>query len=298
MSYQLRNEETIQKNIQRLAREQLDKAIDDIDDSGLDASQSIHQVRKRCKKLRALLRLVRPALGKTYQQENACFRDTARRLGVFRDKQSLVEVLERLQASLDNSERHRFDQVLGKLRARRDAAAGTAQQDPHALLAEARKSLQKAHQRVALWELDSEGFPAVKKGFKKTYRRGRKALESAFKTENASDFHEWRKRVKYHTHHLDLLKPLWPPILRAWRKETKTLADLLGDDHDLALLDRLLESKKEELAKESTRKDLQKLILCEQQRLRAQAWTIGQRLYAETPGALTRRWKSYWQTWT
>ncbi len=297
MSYQLGYNESVQKSIRRIGREQIDKAIGEIDDPGLGRHEAIHQVRKRCKRLRALVRLVRPALGQTYQRENACFRDVARDLAGIRDEQSMVEALERLLASRKDSERRSFDPVLNELRARRDLAAASTGQDPDGLLAEARKALTKTRKRIGRWQLDSSGFEAVDGGFSKTYKRGRKAARRAFRTGDASEFHEWRKRVKYHVHHLQLLRPLWPPVTKAWRKEAKALADILGDDHDLAILDSLLESEGEQLAEKRPRQQLQRIIREEQHRLRQQAWEIGQRLYAEKPKALSKRCQRYWRTW-
>ncbi|MFO8140307.1 MAG: CHAD domain-containing protein [Marinobacter sp.] len=297
MSYKLKRNKTVQKSIRRIGGEQIDKAIAEIDDPKLDRHEAIHQVRKRCKKLRALVRLVRPALGKTYKCENKRFRDIARNLAGMRDEQSMVEALERLLETLDEAERKKFDGVLGELRARRDAAVASTEQDPEVLLANARQALVRARDAVGCWQLDVDGFQAAGGGLAQTYNRGRKAVKRAFKTGSASDFHEWRKRVKYHTHHLQLLEQLWPRVNKAWRNESKALADILGNDHDLAMLDALLESEGESLAGDNTRKRLQDLLQKEQQRLRGGAWAIGQRLHAEKPKALKRRWKNYWQTW-
>lgn len=297
MGYKLKRNKTVQKSIRRIGGEQIDKAIAEIDDPKLDRHEAVHQVRKRCKKLRALVRLVRPALGKSYKRENERFRDIARNLAGMRDEQSMVEALERLVETLDEAERKEFDGVLGELRARRDAAAASTEQDPEVLLADARQALVKARRDVDRWQLDAEGFQAVSGGFAQTYTRGRKAVKRAFKTGTASDFHEWRKRVKYHTHHLKLLRPLWPRVNKAWQLESKDLADILGDDHDLAMLDALLQSGDESLAEDKTRKRLQEIIQKEQQRLRGEAWEVGQRLHAEKPKALKKRWKRYWHAW-
>ncbi len=296
MSYKLRRKRSVQKSIRRIGREQIDKAIGEIDDPELDRQEAIHQVRKRCKKLRGLVRLVRPELGKAYQRENARFRDIARNLAGMRDEQSMVEALERLLAPLEDSERALYDPVLDALRAKRDAVAASTRQDPESLLAEARQALEKARRATGRWRLSADGFQAMH-GFDKTYERGRAAARSAFETDNASDFHEWRKRVKYHSHHLQLLRPLWPRVNKAWLGESKTLADILGNDHDLALLDTLLESEADQLAELDTRQPLQTIIRKEQQQLRTKAWKIGQRLYAESPKALKKRWKRYWQSW-
>ena len=297
MGYRIRQKESVQDAIQRIATEQIDKAIAEIEDAARDRHEVIHQVRKRCKKLRALVRLVRPALGKTYQRENARFRDIARDLGSLRDEQSLVESLERLQEMLGEPERHRFDQILGKLRTRRDEAADSDSQDPDALLSQARKKLVKARNKVAAWSLDESGFAAMDGGMIKSYARGRKAMKSAFQSGQPEDFHEWRKRVKYHLHHVKALGPLWPGVNRAYVKEGKALADLLGDDHDLALLSALLQREGDALAGEETRAGLDAHIRCEQRRLQGRAWQLGERLFAEKPKALKKRWRHYWRAW-
>ena len=76
MSYAFRLDEPVQESIIRIAREQISKAIDEIEDEDLDRHDTVHQVRQRCKKLRGLIRIVRPALGKTFKRcssASACF---------------------------------------------------------------------------------------------------------------------------------------------------------------------------------------------------------------------------------
>ena len=59
MPFRFKNPDELPSETQRIATEQIDRAIDELDDSSLDYHETIHQVRKRCKKLRGLLRLVR-----------------------------------------------------------------------------------------------------------------------------------------------------------------------------------------------------------------------------------------------
>ena len=109
MAYRLKNKESISTEIKRIACEQTDKAIENLtteiriaSDNNTDWSadtniveerqEAIHDVRKRIKKIRAVIRLVRDDLGKEiYQQENHCFRDAGRRLSEVRDAQVLLE---------------------------------------------------------------------------------------------------------------------------------------------------------------------------------------------------------------
>ena len=74
----IRRSESLQNATRRVAREQLSKAIREIEDRTLDTDSTVHQVRKRIKKLRGLLRIVRPGLGKVYKRENDSLRDAAR----------------------------------------------------------------------------------------------------------------------------------------------------------------------------------------------------------------------------
>ena len=64
MGYRIRQKESVQDAIQRIATEQIDKAIAEIEDAARDRHEVIHQVRKRCKKLQALVRLGKDRKGK------------------------------------------------------------------------------------------------------------------------------------------------------------------------------------------------------------------------------------------
>jgi hypothetical protein len=92
MSYRFYYRETMLENVQRVAFEQNEAAIAEIDDRKLDVHETVHQARKHCKKIRGLIRLVRPQFKKTYKFENAWYRDAARDLSSIRDAQSMIEI--------------------------------------------------------------------------------------------------------------------------------------------------------------------------------------------------------------
>lgn len=297
MAYRLTPGEPVNDALIRIAREQLGKAIAEIDDSNLDDHETVHQVRKRCKKLRGLLRLVRPALGKTYKQENACFRDAARRLSYVRDAQTLVETLDDLTTFYGDSLAPNFAEGLhARLVCRRNAVA-ESEMDLAGRLAEVRTVLRTAHDRAGTWRLADEGFAAVAGGLRKTYRRGGKAMVAAYRDPDAARFHEWRKRTKYFRFQLRLLRPLWPAVIKQQSKTASGLGDLLGDDHDLALLQDTLVPG---FAAESKSRELQVLLGLADQRqlaLRQQARILGKRLFADQPDALVARFDAYWSAW-
>ena len=62
MGYHLRKHEDVQEGVRRIAAEQIRKGMGEIDDCTIDRHEVVHLLRKRCKKVRGLLRLVRPLL--------------------------------------------------------------------------------------------------------------------------------------------------------------------------------------------------------------------------------------------
>jgi CHAD domain-containing protein len=79
--YRLRAQEDAADGVRRIARGQTDLAVEHLDESSGDGA-AIHEARKAFKRLRALVRLSRDALGdEVYRRENAAFRAAA---GAFR----------------------------------------------------------------------------------------------------------------------------------------------------------------------------------------------------------------------
>ncbi|MDJ0593815.1 MAG: CHAD domain-containing protein [Pleurocapsa sp. MO_226.B13] len=100
MTYRLQAHESLPQAINRIATEQIEKAIGELaatEELGVD--EAVHQARKRLKKTRAVIRLVRDRLGKeTYKQANARFRDLGRTLAELRD--SLVRIKDKGEVTL------------------------------------------------------------------------------------------------------------------------------------------------------------------------------------------------------
>lgn len=297
MPYSFRRSEPVSKGIRRIAREQIERALDELNDSSLGMHESVHQARKRCKKIRALLRLVRPGIEPTYQFENAWFRDAGRILAPLRDAQSVLETYDELLCYYaEPIDRGELIKLRERLVDRRDRLV-LDQHNPRELLEQFQTQLRTATTRIADWPVDKLDFSAVAAGLSKSYRRGRHAMPVAYDEQTPESFHEWRKRVKYHWYHLRLLKRTWPSVLKKRRKAASKLADLLGDDHDLSILDDILRN---EFADEVDTPMLQAargLILGRCRDLRRHARSIGERLYADKPKSLARRLERYWNTW-
>jgi CHAD domain-containing protein len=296
MAYRLRRRKSVQKSVRKTAREQIDRAIAEIQDEELDRHETVHQVRKRCKKIRGLIRLVRPVFD-DYAEENAFFRDAARELSYVRDAQSMLEcfddLVEHFQDQIDEST---FAGIRQELLDRRQTVADD-REGLERKLNEFLTRMYAARERVGDWEIDEEGFEAVDAGLKKTYRRARKAMQAAYKNPSGESFHEWRKRVKYHWYHSRLLRKIWKPVMKAHRKQAHLLSDYLGDEHDLAVFRQTIVDDPDRFGSEETRQALIGLIDRRCRELQEQAKPLGEKLLAERPKRLAARFETYWNTW-
>jgi hypothetical protein len=98
MACRLRTEEPVAHGVVRVICEQLERARGEVADSELDRDACVHQVRKRCKKIRAVLKLVRDSFP-DYRRGNRFFRDLARSLSDARDATVMVECLDGLRST-------------------------------------------------------------------------------------------------------------------------------------------------------------------------------------------------------
>ena len=291
MAYRFNLAQPVECEVQRVALEQIDKALAEIDDEQLDRQEVVHQVRKRCKKLRGLLRLVRVALDDPdlYTFENGYFRDAARDLSGVRDAEVLIKTCDKLmETSAGDRERDAFRD------AQRELVFQREQLDPEgpavaSKLATFRDRMLEARQRIGCWRLCVEGPEAAKAGLKRTYRRGRRAIRKAYDTPSGENFHEWRKRVKYHWYHGRLLREAWEPVLKPWIGELDRLASQLGDYHDLDVLRQRIGRMPPQVVSPETACRLRELIQARQKDIRAEMLPLGQRVFAEKPKHLTRR---------
>ncbi|TVP80862.1 CHAD domain-containing protein [Thioalkalivibrio sp.] len=298
MPYHLKRKEPVADGIRRIALEQMERARDELGDEDMASAEAVHQARKRLKKIRALLRLVRPLLGKTrYRAENRRFRDLGRALSGPRDAEVMVATLEVLREDLPAAQGVLpFAGLYEHLVAARDAAyqdSGTL--DEHK--AEVAKTLAEARSVVAEWPLKGHGFAILGPGLKRAYRRGRKTLDAAMADPTDSRFHDWRKRAKDHWYHSRLLKKAWPDIMGCRARALKELSDLLGDDHDLAVFNAMLDHLPDAVATTSELDRLRHRVVERQATLRRQAVALGRRVYAEKPGPLSKRLSAYWRVW-
>lgn len=206
-----------------------------------DPASDVHNARKGLKRLRALLRLVRPAIAEPqFRRENLRLRDISRRLSGTREVHVMRQSLETLRGvpGAGLVQRRRALDALEALIAAHSVDQG--EEVRPGVAAKARAELDAGR---AFWR--SPGLftgacdavdAAIVAGSAATYRRCRRAFATAIGAGGDEDFHEARKAIQYHWRHMVLLAPAWPEHFHARSTEARRLAQLLGEDHDMAVL--------------------------------------------------------------
>jgi CHAD domain-containing protein len=287
-----RSTATVRDAVREIATELIDDAIDTARKKK-DTDKTVHSLRKACKKMRGLVRLVRPVFA-DYRTENAAFRDAGRSLSVLRDSEVLIHTYDSLlDAYPDQVERARFAPIRRRLTLQQKELA--RRENIGARLQQFEQDMNAARKRVRQWNLSADGFDAMRGGIAKAYKGAKRAMSATSKQPSAETVHEWRKRIKDHWYHTRLLSPICPTLMKAHRDIANDLGELLGQHHDLDVFrQRLID---EQLADATDLDVLKSLVRRRQKALEDEAFLLGARLLAERPGDLTDRWQSYWNTW-
>ena len=216
MPYAFQKNEPIPSAVHRIMDEQIVRAREHL------TARLVHDARKRFKETRALLHLVSDPLGAQFDVDNTSFRDAGRDLAAARDAEAVLEALAKLD--LPRGVRTRAKR---KLEVRRAAMSDA---ELAGRIANVLDQLVVAQARIALWPELHDSFDTIAGGLLRTYRRGRRAMQNA---STAAEFHEWRKRAKEHWYHVQLLRDVWPEIMKPYAGILSDLSHALGDHHDL-----------------------------------------------------------------
>lgn len=298
MTFSFDLDESVLAGLQRNARAELAGALESLEAaaSGDDVVEAVHDVRKRCKRLRALARLARKAIGDDYAPSNRAFRDAARALADVRDSQVLVEAFDALLAAAPEGI------ALPDLRPARAPLVARHQRATGGLVARGerldhvRSLLDEGAALVEGWNVDDD-FDELAGGLAKTYGRARDGYERALEGPTTARLHEWRKRVKYHWHHVQLLTETDPVVLEPWADRLHDLADALGDDHDLAVLVQTIERDVDAHGGQEAVEVVRTLAAGRRADLQSRAFSLGARYTAEPAEAVVARLATMWGAW-
>lgn len=301
--------DSLASNLRRLSVAEFEQSLEGFSDPSTPRDVAIHEMRKSAKRVRALLRMVRPALGeKIYRYENSLLRDTAAMVSPVRDGIVMVEAVERIRSRYGRLlAAGVFGTIEDRLRSRHERLSRRVLEDDETL-SQVVNTLYRARSRYAAWPVDASdprsghqvlahSWVTVAGGVGATYGRGRREMEAAIQRPTPERFHAWRKRVKYLRHQMEILSPLWWEVVGGLAASLDSLGEVLGEEHDLAELTRLVTTVPDVATDPDERSLLVGLALNRRLELQGAARVSGARIYAESSDQFTRRLGAYWQAW-
>jgi CHAD domain-containing protein len=293
MSHQLAAQESISDALKRTSSELLREAERALSEEvSRDQTHAVHAARKAIKQERALLRLMRDAVpAKRRRRENAALRAAARRLSDTRDAAVMLATLDGLAERYSGQVPHSVYEVIkSRLRAERPVFSDLSDAGPETAAA---AELSDVRRRIEAWPVRGRDTRVIAGGLHRTYRDARRAMRAATRRPTDDALHTWRKRTKDLWYELRFVRDVCGEMAAGQAREAHRLADLLGDDHDLAVLDATLRRLAPDAAA-----DVDAVIgLLEHRRhqLQAEARLLGGRVYAEPPDAFARRIGRLWK---
>jgi CHAD domain len=290
MAFRFKKKEDFQAGFHRIATEQVARALAEW--SRKNRAIAVHETRKCLKRLRSLLRLVRPALSpQDFKRENANLRDIARELSTSRDAQVMRETIQLLRQNASPTQQEALDRLANQIDGTQQSANGGDEgPDP----AHTAAALREAGERLQKLALAGTDFEVVSPGFKRTYRKGRKAMATMQAAYDEEASHEWRKCVQAHWRQLLLLSAAWPEFFELRVSLARRLSDVLGQDHDLAVLLAFAQGPASGVLGKAGLSDVRRLVEKRQKELRNQAFRDGRVLYADRPSGLRNLVRRYW----
>lgn len=304
MAFQLKAKESVSDGITRNVRHELEKvqglagAKLKPHERGTGQTEAVHEIRKCFKKVRAALRLVREELGDDmYREENWAFRDAARPLTEVRDAEMLVETFDKLAPQLgDLSDPGAVAKVRATLVANHHEVTRCVLGENRAL-AGVGEAATRALARVSDWRIDGDGWASLESGLRRVYRTGHRALSLAAEHPSVENLHEWRKQAKYLWHDLQLLEPAWSSHEPELGDQAHRLSQLLGDDHDLAVLRQVLAADPLTYGGHRFLKTMFAVVDRRREELEQHAFALGRQLYNDPPKVFASRIEASWKAW-
>jgi CHAD domain-containing protein len=283
MHYQIKQFRALEDEVRRIALVEIRRAAHAARPHHMRVD-AVHTIRLQCKKLRALLRLVRTGLGRQYAVENRAFRDIARKLARSRDTHVVRTTIDALAAVPTDDGHGQIDhtELLEGLKERLEARNG--RQEQAALFAEVRSSLAAIERRAGRWRVRGNPTRILSKGLGATYARARRHFMRARETRKSAAFHEWRKQVKYHGFQLKLMQPISSKTFPGRMKRMTELSRTLGELHDLDVLESWLVPD----ARASThRRRLERRLGRKRAELQQMALALGEAQFTRRPHEIT-----------
>jgi len=293
MAYRVKLRETPAQALTRIGEEELARARKQLMSARSNgrAGEAIHSARRALKRFRALLALCEPLIGKKKcRSQRRSAASAARLLASTRDFQVMRESVQSLldRAAISEAAGEFLISALDRAAPTR-RVRGTAP-DP------VRKALLAVSNLVD--SLPSSRTKGRRKvlvvGMRRTYKRCLTAQSTAWAEKTDDAFHDFRKHVQTHWRHLQLMRRAWSEEMGARIELARSLSQLLGEDHDLAVLATFASAISDPTP--ALQAEVMAACRARQKIIRRLARPLARRLFAESPSDFARRISIYWAT--
>jgi CHAD domain-containing protein len=194
----------------------------------LEPEEALHDFRKSVRRARALVSLLRPALGRTAATGiSGELRGAFQATGALRDADILIATLRSVAS--DDPSRPIVERALSQEQTRDGARAAEA-------LAAGNRVLRPLPDVLRVTLPQTFSMDDLARGLARSCRRVRATLAQAVEAGTSAAFHEWRKRVKELRYQIELLASTGSAALKKREKALAALAEELGKVTDLIVL--------------------------------------------------------------
>lgn len=280
-----------------MARHHLDAAVQHLEEQRTGLHDAVHQARKQLKRARALIRLVEHVDAKRLRPIRRALSEAARGLSEVRDSTALVECAAALAPYLEGRQAGDMAPALSEaVKRRRDLLAieaPTSARLTDPVIAACRKAIEDI-EHVSFDDVESAA-ETLAEGRSRNHRKARTTLEACHHGGHPEAFHDLRKCAQATVFQAGFLAAAWPFAFAAEAAEAKALTDILGQEHDIEVLNILLHSEPHLFGAIADRDRLAELLMERRSALRHDAMTIAERLYAGTGKEEAKRLAALWK---
>lgn len=197
------------------------------------AGEAVHRMRLNCKRMRALLKLLAPASGRSVcMAADKQVRDVARKLSDLRDSNVVRQTIKQLSSE-------KKAKPLKPLVSMLEDESGESDDKPsdelRALLTQCTTTLSTVANQIAEIRPKATGWPLLATGLKTSYKAARDQYLKTKASEGVHAFHDLRKRCKDMLYQTDFVCALWSNNLKGLRKMLAKVSECLGKSNDLAV---------------------------------------------------------------
>jgi hypothetical protein len=281
MQFRIDFDERMDREVRRIAEEQLSAALDALKTQPDGRPTAAHMARQAIKRTRSLYRLVAEQWPALARAENKRLRAIAFSLSAMRDAAAIIETTHFLE---DRS----ADMAVMRLRRALEAERAESPRDPTSEkdpLPDAIRGLR--HAIAALKSFKRPPKPhkiaeRLSQGWLNAGVRSSEALAACADKRFYKPYHMLRKRAQDRVMHASLLHDLWPSAMLAVQRDAKRLSVMLGHERDLYLLAQRLKRHPPALTPGDLAA-LAALILQERKKLQTEATSLASDIFGKKP---------------